>query len=432
MSELVAIDEYALHAAAARTAGPWSRTSARLCVLFAALACIGVLMVATVQTGVNSSQDAMLSMIVRRLIYTAAGIGIFVAAALVPYRTWRVQAMPILFATMFVLLAVLLWGDRINGARRWISLGLPVTLQPSEFAKIGLLIWLAAWCESHLEDLRSFVRGFMVPMAVVGAAALLILKEPDFGTAVLIGTVCTVVLLVMGTRLVFVVLGGGAAVPVMHELVMGEPYRYQRIVAFLHPESDPQGIGYQLIQSKIAIGSGGIWGLGPGAGVQKLGFLPGTDNDFVFSVLAEELGLLGSVAVIALFLLLMWEGLKVIQRARDPFAFALSTGITCLLGLQAALHVAVVTGSVPTKGLSLPFISAGGSSLLASMLAAGILVNIARSEEVPQRDTDGSWATEIPALERTVEHVITRLGAACVEKLEGLVPEPEAGGVENE
>jgi cell division protein FtsW len=193
-------------------------------------------------------------------------------------------------------------------------------------------------------------------------------------------------------------------------------------MAFMNPWADPDGIGYQLIQSKIAIGSGGVWGLGPGASVQKAGFLPGTDNDFVFSILAEELGFIGATAIIVLFVLLVLEGLRVVRRAPDPFAFALGLGLTLLLGLQAVLHIAVVTGSVPTKGLSLPFISAGGSSLLTSMLAAGILVNIARTEE---RHTPAPVGVpdDAPEYERKVEQAVERLGSACIEKLGSLLPD---------
>jgi cell division protein FtsW len=419
MSELVITEDGALpHDACARPR-PWSRSSARLCVLTAALACIGLLMVASVNAG-----GEFLRALAKPTITRGLGVAVFGVGALVPYRTWRRHSLLVLAGTFALLAMVLFWGVRLNGARRWLRLGLPVTFQPSEFAKIGLLIWVAAWCERNVHDMRQFMRGFFVPLAVVGAAGLLILAEPDFGTTVLIGTVCVAVLLVMGTRLVFVLLASAAALPIGQYLVMGTPYRAARIMAFLDPWADPSGTGYQLIQSKIAIGSGGLWGLGPGASVQKVGFLPGTDNDFVFSILAEELGFVGSTVVILLFLALVLEGLNVVRRAPDPFAFALSLGLTLLLGLQAVLHIAVVTGSVPTKGLSLPFISAGGSSLLTSMLAAGILVNIARSEEKP-RARAGALPDDAPEYERRLEQTVERLGTACVEKIESFLPEAE-------
>jgi cell division protein FtsW len=421
MSELAVTDQGTLpHPAEQRRVGAWSRSSARLCVLTAALTCIGLLMVASVNTGTAFLQDLAKPAATRGI-----GLAVFAVGALVPYRTWRRHSLLALLGTFALLAAVLAWGLRINGARRWLDVGLPVTFQPSEFAKIGLLIWIAAWCERNVQDMRHFVRGFFLPLAVVGGAGLLILAEPDFGTTVLIGAVCTAVLLVMGTRLIFVLLAGAAALPITQYLVMGTPYRRARIMAFLDPWADPSGTGYQLIQSKIAIGSGGIWGLGPGASAQKVGFLPGTDNDFVFSILAEELGFVGSTVVILLFLALVLEGINVVRRAPDPFAFALSLGLTLLLGLQAALHIAVVTGSVPTKGLSLPFISAGGSSLLASMLAAGILVNIARAEENPGPRVAGI-PDDAPEYERKVDEALERLGSSCAEKIDSLLHPTES------
>jgi len=386
----------------------WRRPSVRLTVLFAALTCLGVVMVASVAgTGNFAAATA------KRLALTAAGLSAFALGAHVHYRWWRRHSLPVLAGSLGILLAVLFWGTRINGARRWLDVGLPMGFQPSEFAKVGLCIWLAAYCERQVARLRGFVHGFALPMAVVGTACVLILVEPDFGTAVLIGTVCTVVLLVMGTRPAFVLLAAAAALPIAQRLILNEPYRMRRITAFLHPWADPQNTGYQLIQSVIAIGSGGLWGLGPGAGMQKAGFLPGPDNDFIFSIVGEELGFVGCVAVVLLFVLVLWEGLKVVMRAPDPFAFALALGLACLLGLQAACHIAVVTGSVPTKGLSLPFISAGGSSLLASMFAAGVLVNIARCEESPSRTPVPGPGRDVPAYERSVERIMGSLGAAC-------------------
>jgi cell division protein FtsW len=252
-------------------------------------------------------------------------------------------------------------------------------------------------------------------LGVVGTACFLVLIEPDFGTAVLMGTICVTVLLVFGMRLLYVGLAAAAGAPLLVQmLVLKVPYRLQRLLTYQNPWRDPQGSGYQLIQSKIAIGSGGLFGRGLGAGLQKAGFLPGANNDFIFSILAEELGLVGCLAVVLLFLFLLWECLRVILRARDPFGFALGLGLAWLLGMQAAAHIGVVTGAVPTKGLSLPFISAGGSSLLASMLAAGILVNIARSEEDPERHRLRPWHEDVPGYERFVHTALDESRNACI------------------
>jgi cell division protein FtsW len=291
-------------------------------------------------------------------------------------------------------------GVETYGARRWINPGFPLGFQPSEFAKIAMCIWLAAYCERNLGRMRKASFGFIIPMVVLGATCALILVEPDFGTAMLLGGIGTLVLWVMGTRLVLILLAAAAGLPLLQKLVIDEPYRMKRILSFLDPWRDPLGTGYQLIQSKIAIGSGGLFGVGLGIGRQKQGFLPAATNDFIFSIVAEELGFAGGVAVILVFLVMLWTGLRVALRARDAFGFALALGLTVLLGTQAAVNIAVVTGTVPTKGISLPFVSAGGSGLLASLLAAGILVNIARSEERPERFALKPWRDDMPGYER--------------------------------
>jgi len=360
----------------------WREPGVRLTVMFAALTCFGLIMVASV-----ARPGQFTPTVLKRLALTSVGVGVFAVAALTDYRRWLQGQMLVLSGSLLLLVLVLLMGLRINGARPWLDVGLPVNVQPSEFAKVGLCIWVAAYCHNNADRMHSFVQGFLAPMCTVGLACLLILAEPDFGTAVLAGAVCVVVLLAMGTRLLYAVPAGLAALPVLYKLVMDEPYRARRILAFLNPEADPLGSGYQIIQSTIAIGSGRLTGLGAGAGMQKAGFLPGTDNDFVFSVVAEEFGFIGCAVVIAVFMLILWEALKVVMRSREPFGFALALGLSVLLGLQAAVHIAVVTGSVPNKGLSLPFVSAGGSSLLASMWAAGLLVSIARSQRTTQEVT---------------------------------------------
>jgi cell division protein FtsW len=199
--------------------------------------------------------------------------------------------------------------------------------------------------------------------------------------------------------------------PVVHKLILDSPYRLQRVVSFLDPWQDPQGSGYQLIQSMIAIGSGGPFGKGLGEGVQKLGFLPLANSDFIFSMVGEELGFLGAVAVIGAFMWLVWEGIRIALKTRDGFGFALAFGISLLIGLQAAVNIAVVTGSVPTKGLSLPFVSAGGSSLFFTLWGAGILVNIARSLETPAQCKLIRWEEDVPSYERTLRSFVQDAGS---------------------
>jgi len=395
---------------------PWRRSSYRLAALFAALLCIGLVLVGSASAGSGDFASSL----IRRLTWTVIGGAALAIGCAVNYQVWRRHHVALVILA-FVLLAFVLApgiGARINNARRWIRLG-PIGVQPSEFAKIALLIWLAAYCERNMPAagrgagkgrLSTFKRGFLVPLSIVGMASFLVLCEPDFGTSLLMGTVCVGVMLVCGTRLVYVLLAGMVALPMLQVLVLNSPYRLQRVLTFLDPWGDPQGAGYQLVQSMIAIGSGGFAGKGLGMGIQKMGFLPGASNDFIFSILAEELGFIGAVLVIGVYLWLMWEGLKVALRARDAFGFALAFGISALIGLQAAVNIAVTTGSVPTKGLSLPFLSAGGSSLFFSMWAAGILINIARSEETPERFKLAAWHLDIPAYEHALARLLRRAG----------------------
>jgi cell division protein FtsW len=385
----------------------WERPSCRLAVVFSALACLGLVLVAS--TAPPGQEGAIESALLRRLLWMAVGAAGFAIGCVVNYQRWRRHSGALAAVALALLVAVLVpgVGTCVNGARRWIRFGPLFGIQPSEFAKVALVIWLAAYCERRLHadgglgdggEMRTAVRGFLVPAAVAALAAGLVLIEPDFGTAVLIGTVSMGLLLVCGTRPLHVTLACAAAVPVLYKLIFGSPYRLERIATFLDPWRDPTGSGYQLVQSLIAIGSGGLMGTGLGEGA--MGFLPAARNDFIMSAAAEQLGFVGAVIVIAAFLWILRDGLKVALRARDTFGFALAFGLTGLIGLQAAVHVAVVTGSVPTKGLSLPFVSAGGSALFFTMWAGGVLINVARSEEAPERFELVSCDRDVPSYEQ--------------------------------
>jgi cell division protein FtsW len=399
----------------ARATWDWHRPSFRITLIALALTCFGLVMVASA----GGSRDFAGS-VLKRLVLTGIGLCAFLVGARVDYRVWRRHQLALLALALGGLVLVMLPGlsEAKNGARRWLEVGLPLGIQPSEFAKVGLCIWVAAYADRHLARMRRPVEGFLVPMAVVGAGCLLVLVEPDFGTAVLMGAVCTLTLWVMGTRLLFIVAAMAAAMPLVERLVLHVPYRAVRVMSFLNPWADPRGTGYQLIQSKIAIGSGGIFGLGLGTGRQEEGFLPAANNDFIFSVVAEELGFIGAVLLVLVFVWLLYEGIRVTLRSRDPFAFALALGLTALLGMQAAAHIAVVTGSVPTKGLALPFVSAGGSSLIASLLAAGILVNIALREERPPEGEPSAGQEDAPRYETVAMGLMKGAGGALARTIE--------------
>ncbi len=272
-------------------------------------------------------------------------------------------------------------GAKINGSRRWIRVGI-FGYQPSEFAKLAMIIFLSGYIAKNREKMATFAKGFVVPIILIGVISLLILKEPDFGTAMFITAVSFILIMVGGTRIIYVIFTLIASIPHIYQILNKIPtYQHNRLLAFLAPWKDPMGIGYQIIQSWIALGSGGIAGLGLGESRQKLFFLPMSDNDFIFSIIGEEFGFIGTTCIIIMFALFAWQGMRICKTAPDAFGFFLALGITASIALQAAINVAVVTGSIPTKGLPLPFISTGGSSILLSLLGVGILLNIARQSE---------------------------------------------------
>ncbi|MCP4412184.1 MAG: putative lipid II flippase FtsW [Gammaproteobacteria bacterium] len=273
-------------------------------------------------------------------------------------------------------------GTVTYGARRWIRLWSHFGYQPSEFAKLAMIIFMSSYIAKNREKMTTFAKGFVVPIVLMGIVSLLILKEPDFGTSMFITMVSFMLIMVGGTRVIYVVFTIIASIPHIYQIIHKVPtYQKNRLLAFLDPWKDPTGIGYQIIQSWIALGSGGVAGLGLGESRQKLFFLPMSDNDFVFSIIGEEFGFMGTSCIIIMFALLTWQGIRVCKIAPDTFGFFLSLGITASIALQAAINIAVVTGSIPTKGLPLPFISTGGSSILLSLLGIGILLNIAKQSE---------------------------------------------------
>ena len=272
-------------------------------------------------------------------------------------------------------------GAKINGSRRWIRVGI-FGYQPSEFAKLAMIIFMSGYIVKNREKMATFAKGFVVPIILIGVVSLLILKEPDFGTAIFVTVVSFILLMAGGTRIIYVIFTLIASIPHIYQILNKIPtYQHNRLLAFLDPWKDPMGIGYQIIQSWIALGSGGIAGLGLGESRQKLFFLPMSDNDFIFSIIGEEFGFIGTTCIIIMFALFAWQGMRICKTAPDAFGFFLALGITASIALQAAINVAVVTGSMPTKGLPLPFISTGGSSILLSLLGVGILLNIARQSE---------------------------------------------------
>jgi len=315
----------------------------------------------------------------RQAVWTLVGIAALAAGMVVDLEKSRNWVKPLLVGTFLLLLLVLVpgVGKRVGGARRWIGFH-ALTFQPSEVAKIALIFFTADWLSRDPERVRSFARGFVPPLLIMGAVVALLLKQPDLGTGVVLCVTVMLLLFVAGAKLWHFFLPGGAFLGAFYLLVVRVPYRMARITAFMDPWSDPLRKGFQMIQSMIALGSGGLTGVGLGESKQKLFYLPEPHTDFIFAVLGEELGLIGTAAVVALFLIFVLEGIRIASRAENLFTCLLASGLTSILGLQAFINMAVVTGLLPTKGITLPFVSFGGSSLVFSLFAVGILLNISR------------------------------------------------------
>jgi cell division protein FtsW len=302
-----------------------------------------------------------------------------VATSRLGSESFRRLAYPLLLVALAALVLVLVpgIGSMRGGAQRWLVLG-PLSFQPSELAKVALVLYLAASLDRKRDRLTDFRLGVMPHCLVAGALALLLLAEPDFGSTALVAVVLLAMLFVAGARTLHLTFLCSLALPAIAYLVIMEPYRRDRLLAFLDYDRDPLGIGFQLRQSLIAFGSGGVTGVGLGQSQQKMFFLPAAHTDFIFSVVGEELGLAGALVVLGLFAWIAYRGLKIALAHPERFGMLLGFGMTLLLVVQGLLNVGVVLGCLPTKGLVLPFISYGGSAMLLTMAEVGVLLALAR------------------------------------------------------
>jgi cell division protein FtsW len=313
----------------------------------------------------------------RQAVFSLLGIGLLVLGKNIPCTLYGRLVYPLLI-TSFLLLTLLFIpgvGSKVGGACRWLNLG-GFRFQPSELAKFSLVIFLAYSMAKKGSEMGSFTRGFLPHLLVAGAFMLLIVLEPDLGTAVIIGCWVLVLLFVGGVNLLQLFSVFLVSAPVVLWLIWHADYRLKRWWAFINPWEDPKGIGFQIVHSFLAFGSGGVWGAGLGNSKQKLFYLPEPHTDFVLSIAAEELGLLGLTVIVVLFGILIIRGIKVALDASDLYKSYLAMGLSCLLGIQVLVNMGVVMGLLPTKGLTLPFLSYGGSSLLVNLLSVGILLNI--------------------------------------------------------
>lgn len=286
---------------------------------------------------------------------------------------------PVMFIALFLLGLVLMpkVGTEAGGARRWLSYGI-LNFQPSEFAKLALVLYLASYLSRKGFEIKNFMYGLLPVLMVTFLTVVLILLEPDLGSGVLIFLVAAFMIFVGGMKLLHLVLLGLLSIPAIFYLIVTKPYRMRRIVAFLNPWQHKSDAGYQLVQSLIALGSGRVIGVGLGCGEQKLYYLPAAHTDFIFSIIGEELGFIGTLSIVILYVLFAYFGLKLAFKMHDVFSKLVILGIVILISLQALIHIGSTTGLIPTKGLPLPFVSYGGSSLFFNMIAVAILLNVSR------------------------------------------------------
>jgi len=308
-------------------------------------------------------------------VYALIGVALMMLAARFDYRSLRVFAPTLVLSALFLCLAVLVIGTRVNGARRWVEVG-PATFQPSELAKLALAVWAAAYLARH--PAPRTLKNLWRPIGVLlFAFCVLVIAEPDLGTAIVIVLILAAVLLISGTPMPTLALGSGIVATLGLIAIWFEPYRRTRFFSFLDPWKDPQGAGFQTVQAMISLGSGGPLGVGLGQGVGKVNYLPEAHTDMILAVIGEELGLIGVTAVIAAFAAFAYAGLRVALACNDPFGKRLAAGLVALVCGQAVVNLAAVLGLAPLTGIPLPFISYGGSSLVVALLSVGILLNIA-------------------------------------------------------
>ncbi|MEK7598529.1 MAG: putative lipid II flippase FtsW [Patescibacteria group bacterium] len=295
------------------------------------------------------------------------------------YGFWKKIAFPLFFASVGLLVLVFIpgIGAKIYGASRWIQLG-SISFQPSEMLKLSLIIYLAAWLESRGERVKDVFEGLMPFMLILGLVSFLLIKQPDIGTLGVIILIAMSMFFVSGSRLSHIFAMGFAGILLLFMVIKTEAYRVSRLLVFLHPEIDPQGVGYQINQSLLALGSGGLFGVGLGHSLQKFNYLPEPVGDSIFAIIGEELGFVGALTLIILFVILAMRGLKIAKEAPDNFSRLLAIGIVSWIFFQAFINIAAISGIIPLTGIPLPLISYGGTSVVFLMFGVGILLNISK------------------------------------------------------
>jgi cell division protein FtsW len=364
----------------ARTAPPTTSVALLLIAVVAVLNVIGVVMVLSASSVVSlTSYGSAWHVFERQVIWSALGALAFYAGFRIDYRKWQQWAVPLVVVAACLCAVVLLpnVGIMVGGSRRWLGLG-PWRFQPSELAKLALLLFAADLVARGVEELHDWRRVLRPVLAVLLCFGALVCLEPDLDSTVLLGVIVGAVLFVGGIRGRHLAVIGGSAIAVAMILAIAAPYRRARVLTFLSPTDDASNTGYQIVQSLIALGSGGVDGVGLGAGRAKWLFLPNAHTDFIFAVIGEELGLVGALTVLGLFVAFAVVGVRTAIRAPDRFGMLVASGVTVWIVAQAAVNIGGVVGVLPVSGIPLPFVSFGGSALVFSLVAAGIMANVAR------------------------------------------------------
>ena len=317
--------------------------------------------------------------VMRHAFFALAGAAAMIYFMRLDYRQLRYLAAPMMIVALLGLMAVLIPGVGVerNGARRWLELG-PITFQPSEFAKLAIIIYIAAWLAGRRENINKFSLGFVPFVLMVSVVGGLVIVEPDMGTAVIIVLTTSTLFFVAGAPLSHLALLIGSGGAVTYIMVLVQDYRLDRITSFVSPEADPQGNGFHILQLLIALGSGGVTGLGWGVSRQKFFYVPGAHTDGVFAIIGEELGFIGLLGVLGLFAFFVFRGLKATVASRDQFGTLLGVGIVSWIAYQSLINIGGITRSIPLTGVPLPFLSYGGSALIAVMAGAGVLLSLSR------------------------------------------------------
>ena len=371
-----------------------NKNSYDLVLLFLTLALIGIGLVMLYSSSSIMAQERFgdsMYFVKRQIVFALLGLGVLIVSKNLPYVLYRRLVYVLLGVTLLSLIIVLLpqVGHRVGGARRWLRFG-PISIQPAEFAKLALIIYISYSVAKKKERLRELSVGYAPHFLVSAVFIGLVVMQPDLGTAITFAVLTFLLLFVAGVRLRYLLATGFAVVPLLALAIAQKGYRWERFLAFLNPWRDPSDTSFQLLHSLLALGSGGPLGVGLGSGQQKLFYLPEPHTDFILAVIGEETGIFGISIVLLLYALLIYKGVKIALRAPERFGTYLAFGLTLAVGLQAFINSAVVMGLLPTKGLPLPFISYGGSSLITNLLAMGILMNISSYA----REHPGGWHGE--------------------------------------